>query len=199
MFNEYFSQKLKEDEEIVKVIRKHWASFIFPIFKTFLILIFPFIFSSFLFNSLIGVMIFFIWIGVGLAYGFYQWLCWYFDHFIITNQRIVNVNQKRLFSRSVSEASLSSIQDVTYEISGMFASIFNYGTVKVMTASSSDSIKMDSIERPKETQGLIMDLHKDAKKSLSAQELIDFLETSRSDFIKEAEDSEKSTAEEKQK
>jgi membrane protein YdbS with pleckstrin-like domain len=184
MFSDYFSQNLKEGEKMIVVARKHWASFILPIFKTFLILIIPFFFSFFLFSSLFGVIIFFIWMSFGFAYGLYQWLCWYFDSFVITNKRIININQKRLFARSVFEANLVHVQDVTYEINGILASIFNYGTVRVQTAAASSSFEIPSVEKPKEVQELIMDLHHKAKNTLTAQELVEFLQETKSTFIK---------------
>lgn len=176
MFDDYFSQNLKEEEKVIAIIRKHWASFLFPILKTFLILVIPFFGISFLFSSLPGVIIFFIWVSIGLAYGLYQWLTWYFDSFIITDQRIININQKRLFVRSVSETSLANVQDVTYEVSGFLASLFDYGTVRVQTASSGSEIEIASVEKPKKIQKQIMDLHQKAKKELTAQELIEFLQ-----------------------
>lgn len=184
MFFDYFSQNLKEGEKAILIVRKHWASFIAPIFKTFLILVVPFFFLFFLFSSLVGLIIFFIWVSIGLAYGLYQWLCWYFDSFVITNQRIININQKRLFARSVSETNLANVQDVTYEINGFLASIFNYGTVRVQTASTLTSLEIPAVENPKAVQELIMDLHQKAKKTLTAQELVEFLQETKSNFIK---------------
>ncbi|NQU99488.1 MAG: PH domain-containing protein [Parcubacteria group bacterium] len=185
MFKDYFSQDLKDGEEVIRVVRKHWASFIWPVVKTFFILIIPFLLSAFLFSNYIGVIIFFVWVSIGLGYGLYQWICWYFDHFIITDQRIVNIDQKTLFARSVSESGLSNIQDVTYEINGFLASLFNYGTVKVMTASNNDSLEMAAIEKPKEVQETIMELHSKSKKDLSAQELVEFLEQNKDKLIEE--------------
>jgi len=184
MFKNYFSQDLKEGEEVIRVVRKHWASFIWPVVKTFLVLVIPFLLSAFLFSNYIGVIIFFVWVSIGLGYGLYQWICWYFDHFIITNMRIVNIDQKTLFARSVSESGLANIQDVTYEINGFLASLFNYGTVKVMTASNNDSLKMLAIENPKEVQEIIMELHNKSKKDLSAQELVEFLEQNKDEIIR---------------
>jgi len=184
MFKNYFSQDLKEGEEVIRVVRKHWASFIWPVVKTFLVLVIPFLLSAFLFSNYIGVIIFFVWVSIGLGYGLYQWICWYFDHFIITNMRIVNIDQKTLFARSVSESGLANIQDVTYEINGFLASLFNYGTVKVMTASNNDSLKMLAIENPKKVQEIIMELHNKSKKDLSAQELVEFLEQNKDEIIR---------------
>lgn len=199
MFKDYFSQDLKEGEEVIRIVRKHWASFMWPLFKTFLILIIPFFLSFLLFSNYIGIIIFLIWVSIGIAYGLYQWLCWYFDNFIITNQRIVNVNQKTIFSRIVSETGLTNIQDVTYEINGIFASLFNYGTVKVLTASSNDSLEMSSIENPKKVQELIMELHGQVKKDLSAQELVEFIQQNKDEFIKQDNNKEKDKSENKKK
>lgn len=183
MFDEYFKQELKEGEEIVTIVRKHWASFLPVIIKTFIILIIPFFLLAFLFSRWYGVIIFFVWVSVGFAYGLYQWICWYFDTFVITNLRIINIDQKRIFARSVSEAYLASVQDVTYEVAGFLPSAFNYGTVSVQTAGAKPTLQISSVENPKKLQELIMDLHRKAKTSLSAKELVEFLTETKKEFI----------------
>lgn len=176
MFTDLFTKNLKEGEEIIEVIRKHWASFIKQVIVTFVILIVPVFFIVFFFSRWWTMLIFLVWVCIGVSYGLYSWFVWYFDSLILTNQRVINIDQRRLFSRRVSEASLSNIQDITYEIHGVVASIFSFGTVKVQTAGAESVIKINNVSHPGEVQEMILDARKRVKKDVSAADLLKAIE-----------------------
>ena len=48
---------------------------------------------------------------------------YYLDIWIVTNDRIINIEQLGLFARSISELDLYQIQDVTSEIKGIFPTL----------------------------------------------------------------------------
>ncbi|MBU1178694.1 PH domain-containing protein [Patescibacteria group bacterium] len=174
MFKDYFSQDLKEGEQVIKIVRKHGASFLWPAFKTFLILLIPCFFVSWLFSNYVGLLIFLVWLAVGIGYGLNQWIEWYLDLFILTDKRIIRIDQKGLFNRKVIEYSYDSVQGVTYEISGMLAMAFGYGDVKVQSSESTKEIAIKKVPNPKEVQDLINMVQTkiaDAK-GFSAEELI---------------------------
>lgn len=59
----------------------------------------------------------------------------YFENkLIITNKNITQVLQRGLFSRKVSQLSMTNVEDVTADQHGFFATLFNYGTLKIETA-----------------------------------------------------------------
>ncbi len=144
----------KEDEKALLVLHKHWFYFIKPLFKFLTIFIFPLLVLTWLFGfgdiiqSTFFSIIYFLWLLVGLTYLFYEWMIWYYDVYIITNKRIVDIEQRSLFSRSVSEASLGKVQDITYQIEGVFATFLNFGTVKIQTAGASGIINLEGIANP---------------------------------------------------
>lgn len=180
MFKEYFSQELKEGEKVIGLIRKHWASFIIPVIKVIFFLVLPLFFMSILFAHFWGVLIFFLWEATVLAYAIHSWIIWYFDCFIITDQRIVDIDQRNVFSREVSETSLTKIQDVTYKMEGVLATLFNYGTVIVQTAGNIPKIEMNFVFDPKSVQELIVNLQKSQGSlkldgEMTAKELIEFI------------------------
>jgi len=180
MIKEYFSQELKEGEKVIAILRKHWASFISPVVKIVIFLSIPLFFIQVLFAHAWGVLIFFLWEAVTLAYAIHSWIIWYFDCFIITDQRIVDIDQRSVFSREVSETSLSNIQDVTYKIEGIMATMFNYGTVEVQTSGATPKIEINCVFDPKGVQDLIFSVQKAASKGkfegeMTAQELIEFI------------------------
>lgn len=180
MFKEYFSQELKEGEKVIALVRKHWASFLGPVIKIIILLVIPLFFIGFLFSYLWGVLVFFLWEAIVLAYAIHSWIVWYFDCFIITDQRIIDIDQRSAFSREVSETSLANIQDVTYKVEGILATTFNYGTVEVQTAGANQKIEINSVFNPKGVQDLIVNVQKafqsgKLEKEMTAKELIEFI------------------------
>ena len=93
-----------------------------------------------------------------------QFIDYYLDIWIVTNDRIVDVEQLGLFSRTISELDLFRIQDVTTDVHGFFATIFHYGSVSVKTASSNINIIFHDVPRPNEIrEDLIRLSHEDRK------------------------------------
>lgn len=81
-----------------------------------------------------------------LLYGF--WLNYYLDMFIVTNKRVVDVEQRGLLSRTVSEQPLYRIQDVTSEVDGAMAHLFRYGNVYIQTAGEKERFIFEQIDNP---------------------------------------------------
>lgn len=65
---------------------------------------------------------------------FVLWFDYYLDVWIVTNQRIIDVEQIGMFQREVSEFMLNRVQDVTVEIPSFIATLLHYGNLKVHTA-----------------------------------------------------------------
>ena len=94
-----------------------------------------------------------------LLVSFVLWSDYYLDLWIITNQRIVDINQKGLFNREVSEFMLDKVQDVTVEIPDMLATFMKYGNLKIQTASDK-TFEIKEIPNFYEAKNLIMDYSK---------------------------------------
>ncbi len=117
-----------------------------------------------------------------LSYGFYHFLIWFYDSYIITTKRIICVDQKTLFSREYSEADLETIQDVNYSIKGIIATIFQYGTVSIRT-NTGTKLELSGLSDPAEIQEMVRALAKnipkksgEPKKEMSAKELVEFID-----------------------
>lgn len=95
------------------------------------------------------------------------WLDFYFDVHIVTDRRIVDINQNRLFSRDVSELSLEDIEDVSVNFNGVFSTFFNYGSIEIQTAGTRANFHFQDIARPREVASVITDLSDQAKKGIA--------------------------------
>lgn len=80
-------------------------------------------------------------------FSFYVWIVWYYDTYILTAAKIIEVKQKGLFSRSVVELPYSAIENASYEISGPLAMMLKVGDVKIHS-SISHTINLETIRRP---------------------------------------------------
>ncbi len=85
----------------------------------------------------------FIWI---LLFGF--WLDYYLDYFLVTDHRVVDVEQSGLFNRSVAELRLNRIQDVTSEVKGFFPTILHFGNVYIQTAGQQERFIFEQVAHP---------------------------------------------------
>lgn len=166
----------KEGEKVLFTIRKNFITLIKPFFKL-TTLLFIGVLSFLLIKNEIANLISLIVVFFALSYGFYYFLLWFYDVYIITNKRVICVNQKSLFSKEFSEMDYSTVKDVTYSIKGVFATIFRFGTVIVK--GSENNMELVGLSYPDEVQEMIKGLSEKTKKSglenMSAKELIDLI------------------------
>jgi uncharacterized membrane protein YdbT with pleckstrin-like domain len=83
---------------------------------------------------------------------------YYLDAWVLTTERILNIEQRGLFSRTVSELDLARVQDVTSEITGIIPSMLGYGFVYVQTAGEQERFIFEQISRPHEVRKRILEL-----------------------------------------
>lgn len=150
---------LKDDEQVLYVAHQfpftYWPSMLI----TFVLIVLPFFFLFPLFDlGWWGLLIFIAMILVGLIYGLRQALKWYYNVFVVTDKRVVDIDQRGLFDRTVSAVPYQNIEDVSYRIKGVWQTVFRYGNVMVDTSSSSANLAVQKIRHPHILQELISEL-----------------------------------------
>ncbi|MDP2692422.1 MAG: PH domain-containing protein [bacterium] len=99
-----------------------------------------------------------------LLFGYGSFIDFYLDVWIVTNDRVVDIEQFGLFSRTISELDLFRIQDVTTDVHGLFSTIFKYGDVTLKTASTNLSIVFKNVPDPNHIRMQLLELaHEDFK------------------------------------
>ncbi len=77
------------------------------------------------------------------------WTNYYLDLWIVTEKRLISVDQTGLFEREVTTLSLSNVQDVTVEQHGIIQTLLNFGTVTVQTAGpTTHNMTIRGVARP---------------------------------------------------
>ncbi|MHB1316265.1 MAG: PH domain-containing protein [Minisyncoccota bacterium] len=171
---DYTSLHLDSDEHVLLSVHRHWIvfigsiiSFIFfaglPIVLYILAHVFsiPFItdISSGPIIKLISIF-YMVWLlSFWLSFAI-TWTKYYLDVWYVTEKRIIDVDQKKIFHREVSNLRFDKIQDVTVEVQGFIATWFDFGNVKVQTAAEdSKDFYMTFVSRPNEVKRVIFMQH----------------------------------------
>lgn len=95
----------------------------------------------------------FIWL-----FFFFSFVDYYLDVWIVTNRRIIDIQQKGFFSRVVAEQKLFRVQDVTSEIHGILPTIFKYGDVHIQTAGAKQRFLFQEVPEPNKVREKIISL-----------------------------------------
>jgi len=156
----------KAGEEIIAVVRHFGLTFWPQILAVALLIILPFFLLFPFFKwGYFGVALFLFLIFLGIIYALRTAVVWYYNAFVITNQRIVDIDQRGFFERIVSEAVYEKIQDVSYRRKGIWQTIFRYGNVRIQTAGADVGLEIRNVRSPGRVQELISSLaHLDGKK-----------------------------------
>lgn len=84
-------------------------------------------------NSIAAAFSLFV-IAFGLIFLVLATLIYKGNQLIVSDKNVTQVLQIGLFNRKVSELSMANVEDVTAQQSGIFPTLFNYGTLRIETA-----------------------------------------------------------------
>jgi hypothetical protein len=87
-----------------------------------------------------------------------KFLGWYFNIYIVTNERVVDIDFYYLLYKQFSQAELNKIQDISYSSGGIFATFFNYGNVAIQTAGEMPNLDFQKVPYPEKVVETIRNL-----------------------------------------
>jgi len=142
----------ESEEKIILLLRKHFITNVSWILITILMIFAPLIlrwiplleFFPWRFKFMTIIM----WYLMTTAFVFEKFLSWYFNVFIITDERIVDVDFVSLAYKEITETKIDKIQDITFTMGGAVRSLFNYGDVFVQTAGQIPRVEFEDVAKP---------------------------------------------------
>ncbi len=154
---------LAPEEHIVQVFHKHWFVFLieavvigalayaphyaYLLPKEILDWVLPF-------NPFLGLL-YKVWVAF-LATGLLVMATNFFlDIWVLTNKRLVSVDQKSLFHRNTTEMRLEHIEDIHVKISGIIGTLFRIGTLEVDSGGPVKEFSLISISNPEQAKNEI--------------------------------------------
>lgn len=157
---------LQENEVIISIVRKHWivllGQFIAHIFLAIIPVIgfiiiqpllgFELTTAGYKIATIIGLVY---WLSLWISF-FIFWTDYILDAWVITNQRLIDIEQLGLFNRRISTLSLDKVQDITTHQAGILDSVLHIGTISIQTAGAVHEFKIPDAPNPESIKTTIM-------------------------------------------
>lgn len=162
-------QTQKHDEVIVLFLRAHLIKNLFWIITSLILIAIPPIiailssifdirfFSSPLVSHFTAIYVLFYYLIV-FSYIFINFLHWFYNVFIVTSERVVDIDYSDIVIHNIAVTKLTHVQDVNYTQSGFIPTFFNYGNLFVQTAGTEINFEAPSVPKPREATHIIGDL-----------------------------------------
>ncbi len=152
-----------KDEKIVLVLRQHPITQVQKIFWLILALIFiPQLLS---FAGFMAVLpgefadaFNFFWIVLAFGLLTRSFLSWFFNVYIVTDERIIDVDFHSVIYYNVSSAKIENIEDVTTKTIGPLAAVFNFGSILIQTAGEKNQFEFEHVPQPAKITKLLNEL-----------------------------------------
>lgn len=162
--------ELEPGEHVVLAARKHWLLFLGELLPFAILLVLPFALpkllvlapptasyvSAFDYHTVLGRAGLGVWLLIWWTSAWSAFTRYFLNAWVLTNMRIVNIKQRRYFSREVSSLFLSRVQDVTTDVNGVLSSLLGIGNIKVQTAGEDIEFVMKGIPRPEQMRDVIL-------------------------------------------
>lgn len=161
MEDEYNFRGKRSNENVFLVIRRHpWL--LMPIVWFWLIMAGAVLASLYFFGaSQVTTYTIFIVLVLGFGYTFYIWFIWNNGIYVISDQRVIRIEQLGIFNREISEAEVDRIQEISTEIRGPIRTMMNFGDVKLQTASKEGKVLLKDVASPYDIQQQIVRVQRD--------------------------------------
>lgn len=152
----------EKEEKVVLLLRQHFIVNLKWILVTIAMLFVPSVVGYFgvlaALPSGYDFVITLSWYLITMAYALQEFLGWYFNVYIVTDHRVVDVDFYNLIDKKVSDAEIEKIQDISYTNFGVVRLFFNFGDVFIQTAAEVSEFDFLAVPDPEKVVKIINDL-----------------------------------------
>lgn len=173
-----FRKHLEEDETLVRIVHKHWFVGVKVLFWPVILFVTD-AYGMFLFRGSGAIVLIAAVLGVTiLVWLLRNFFDYFLDAWLLTDEGIIDIAWFGWFHRQSTRVLYSDLQGVSYEIKGVWGTLFNFGTVSVEKISTGAVISLDYVKNPKQVESVTLKhmeayLHKkNLKDSSQVQKLL---------------------------
>lgn len=158
------------EEKIVLLLRKHPITNLWWILVAIVLLVIPSFFDSYSFLPFLPRGFDFVasllWYLVTTAFILESFLSWFFNVYIVTDERIIDVDFHNLIYREISETKIDKIQDVTFAMGGVMSAFFNYGNIIIQTAGTVPNFDFQAVPEPASVVKILQQLRTEEEREV---------------------------------
>ncbi len=155
---------MDNQERVVLLVRAHPIYLYLKLFAVFFFTILGFIFIAFIQPFIGGILggMFVLKLTIviltwGITLALLVWVKWYYNLFLISTNRILDLDFTSLKSVAWTTARLENIEDVEVKPTGLIHVLFGLGNLFIQTAGSEAKIEIYNIPYPVEVQDILLD------------------------------------------
>lgn len=153
-----------DTEKIILTIKPHFLAVFKDLVMPLVIVAASVVGMSYYYYNFAYFIVLFILFVFSSFWFFYAYYIWTHDLYVVTDQRIVDIDQVSIFHSAQKETYLNNVQDIIVSKKGIAATLFDFGTVSIQTASSTQ-IDLSDVPHPLYVKKQILDLVKLVKDS----------------------------------
>ncbi len=149
-------------EKVILLLRQHWitqvgwlvtaGAMVFLPISLIWVPLLDFMPGNFQFMAIV------MWYLLVIAFVYEKFITWFFHVFIVTDERIIDVDFYNLLYKAVSGAKIDNIEDVTYRQGGVVRAMFNFGDVEMQTAGEKKEFKIEDVPQPNRVVKILNEL-----------------------------------------
>jgi hypothetical protein len=157
----------RENEQVVLLLRQHWITNVTWILLAIILIITPFfLFPILIHFSLIPIAVppvyiqfsVLVWYLIIFSFILVNFLMWYINIWIVTSERLIDIDFVNLLNKKFSETLISKIEDVTGTTAGILGAFIDFGDIFAQTAAAKTEFEAYKIPHPQRVVKLINDL-----------------------------------------
>ena len=166
-------QNLRPGEKILLVIKRPWVIYVllllfFLIWVGISIILFSVLGFDLIWN--LTNIIFWLFFSIFL---YIEWLNHELDMYVVSDNRVIWIDQISFLNRTVSECNLWQVQEVNSKTSGLLANILNYWTLSIQTAWNKTTLRMKFAPDSMQAARKILNVVDDYRDKKNEHEAID--------------------------
>lgn len=150
--NYLFKNYLEDGEKILDTAHKHIIKFKLAAAKASTLGVVAPILVYYIFPTPQIFVVAIMWLIVGLGGLLYHFLDWYYDVWLITNLGVVAIRREGFFDVATQRIDYHFINDVSYTIKGVLATLLNYGDLNIDKMAASVPIVLHDAASPRKVE-----------------------------------------------
>ncbi len=173
-----FKFNLQQNEDLINLYRQTELVLVKPVLWVFVLIYAPwyFLIKYSLVDQFQRLLL--AWSLIVLGYFINKVLLWLLNSYVLTNKRLVKIYYRTVFHKQIIETPLERILNISYETTGVFSSLLNFGNINVQVVGLTEAMVLKNIKDPGAVKDSLWQIHgsHSAKNPLFSPENIKNLE-----------------------
>lgn len=154
---------IQSGEHVVMKVRKHWFILLREKAGVLVAGIIPFVLAPFVFSTFetppaLAIFLSALWCTLIMMGLMNVWTNYFLDIWIVTDRRIMYIEQVRFFVREIITLRLERVQDATVRFEGFFETLLNFGSLRIQTAGAAlDEVIIHGIPNPESVKRRVLE------------------------------------------